>query len=141
MTLSLNNFVISRQDGDDLKQDVWCKSHAPRLSAHCIDAEALAIKNAVSSQRLQKAQCRVNDTAGWQYDPKALEFEMAKVLQDRNRTRRPSEHDRPADASVCDRLSFRGMPMLINNHVAIPSKFILRSTFLGTYCNRFANEK
>ena len=38
--------------------------------------------------------------AGWEYDPKAIEFEHAKILQERNKFRRPPTHDTEADDIV-----------------------------------------
>ena len=38
--------------------------------------------------------------AGWQYDPKAIEFEHANMLLERNRFRRPASHDQEPDTIV-----------------------------------------
>jgi len=54
--------------------------------------------------RRQSCQVRVPDIqGGWEYDPKAIEFEHAKVIHERNRIRRPPEHDRQADGTDYDK--------------------------------------
>ena len=45
----------------------------------------------------------MQDQAGWEYDPRAMEFEHVKELGYRNKFRRPATHDMEADALVLKR--------------------------------------
>ncbi len=42
----------------------------------------------------------MKDAAGWEYDPKAMEFEHAKLLHSRNRQKRSSTSDLSVDIVV-----------------------------------------
>ena len=43
---------------------------------------------------------RVKEAAGWEYDPKAMEFEHVKLLHKRNRKERPKNNELAPDIMV-----------------------------------------